>query len=289
MDNLIHKHTIKCKYCSSADIVKYGTFQGMQRYFCKSCRRKFADNDALPNMKTPVWIISLALNCYYKGMSLRTIQNEINQRHGAYYAQSSIYNWIIRFSKEAVRQAKTFQPEISDRWFLSITPAVSGNRRLCFGDIFDTNSKYLLSTHLFETGTKTEMLNLITATGFASRINHQHTVTILFSDTFSTNKPGLINHDITGIDSYVFETADLNTVKEFHRILKRRDSIVSNFKNINTAQALSEAWQVHYNFITENDTTKHSAPAQKTGKPLFQNWEDIIKRSSTKKPVTESP
>jgi transposase-like protein len=33
--------------------VKYGTFQGMQRYFCKDCRRKFADNDSLPGMKTP--------------------------------------------------------------------------------------------------------------------------------------------------------------------------------------------------------------------------------------------
>jgi hypothetical protein len=105
VDRVIHKQSVTCKFCSSPDIVKYGTFHGMQRYFCKSCRRKFADNDALPKMKTPIWIISLSLNCYYNGMSLAAVQREINQRHGAYYAQSSIYNWIMRFSGEAVRRA----------------------------------------------------------------------------------------------------------------------------------------------------------------------------------------
>jgi len=91
----------------------------MQRYFCKDCRRKFADNDSLPKMKTPVWIISLALSCYFDGMSLAAVQREINQRHGAYYAQSSIYNWIVRFSGEAVRQARVFQPMTGGEWFLS--------------------------------------------------------------------------------------------------------------------------------------------------------------------------
>ena len=126
MDQSIHKLSVSCKYCNSTNIVKYGTFQGMQRYFCKNCRRKFADNDAIPKMKTPIWIISLALDSYYNGMSLGTIQKEINQRHGAYYAQSSIYNWIIRFSTEAVRQAKAFQPAVSDRWLFCSTPVITG-------------------------------------------------------------------------------------------------------------------------------------------------------------------
>ena len=31
---------IQCKYCNSPNIVKYGTYEGIQRYWCKDCKRK---------------------------------------------------------------------------------------------------------------------------------------------------------------------------------------------------------------------------------------------------------
>jgi len=44
---------MNCKYCGSPNVVKFGTFNGIQRYWCKDCKRKFADNKALLKMKTP--------------------------------------------------------------------------------------------------------------------------------------------------------------------------------------------------------------------------------------------
>ena len=190
MDRYIQKPSISCcKYCNSTNIVKYGTFQGMQRYFCKNCRRKFADNDAIPKMKTPIWIISLALNCYYDGMSLGTIQKEINQRHGAYYAQSSIYNWIIRFSAEAIKQSEIFRPEVNDTWLLCSTPISTGNRRFWFFDIFDIASQFLLASLLSETGTVQEAIGLINSTRFKTRKTLNHPITVIVSGIFNGNKP----------------------------------------------------------------------------------------------------
>jgi len=60
-----------CKYCNSTNVIKFGTFQGIQRYWCKDCKRKFADNRALPKMKTDMNIISAALSCYFGGMPHR--------------------------------------------------------------------------------------------------------------------------------------------------------------------------------------------------------------------------
>jgi len=41
---------MNCKYCKSPNIVKFGTFEGVQRYWCKDCKRKFADNMVLLKM-----------------------------------------------------------------------------------------------------------------------------------------------------------------------------------------------------------------------------------------------
>jgi putative transposase len=276
VDGFIHKKSIVCKYCKSSDIVKYGTFHAMQRYFCKSCRRKFADNDALPKMKTPVWIISLALSCYYDGMSLRAIQEEINHRHGADYAQSSIYNWIIRFSEEAIRQAKLFQPRVNEVWLFCSTSARTGNRLLWFWDIFDLNSKFLLSSHLSENETEQEALGFIKSTYITIMKLPHYPVTVMLPGTFYIAEPHEKINESELSKKILFKKADENSTAPFYELLKKRNKVVHIFKSINKAQTLTNAWLVHYNFLARSNKIGYIPPAQKIGKSPFKNWADII-------------
>lgn len=282
LDRFLHKQSVICKFCRSPYIVRYGTFQGMQRYFCKNCHRKFADNDALPKMKTPVWIISLALNCYYDGMSLGAIQREINHRHGAYYAQSGIYNWIIRFSEEAVRQAKSFQPEIGDKWLLIITPVNTGHRRLWFMDIFDMNSRFLLFSHLSELGTVREAMDLFNSTELKNKKTFPRPVTIILLGSFVRDE---VPEKVSGSefsDNFIITEAEGNSGEHFEDLLKKRNNVVHSFKILTRAQTMTDAWRLHYNFCAGNDTTAYVRSAQKIYKLPFKNWRDVISQSSVK-------
>ena len=274
MDRVLHKQFIKCKYCNSSNIVKYGTFQGMQRYFCKDCRRKFADNDSLPKMKTPVWIISLALSCYFEGMSLAAIQSEINQRHGAYYAQSSIYNWIIRFSAEAVRQTRDFQPKTGAEWIFLKSTVAAGNHRLCFLDIFDVNSRYLLASRLAETGTIQDAADILDSIHLSIRRRGFGPVVIFLAGLEVTGGPVVNTEKQNKPGKFIFRQADENDRKQFTAVLKKRGEVVHSFKSIEKARVLTTAWKVHYNFLTESNQ-----PGHKAGTPAVQSWENIINRS----------
>jgi transposase-like protein len=233
-------------------------------------------------MKTPVWIIALALNCYYEGMSLGAIQREINQRHGAYYAQSSIYNWITRFSEEAIRQAKPFQPKVGDIWLLCSTPVRTGHRRLWFVDIFDMNSKFLLASQLSETGTEQEAIGFINLTHFTTKKTLYHPVTVIPSGTFDSDEPTRKVNESELPDNLILRKADKNSMAPFDKLLKKRNDVVHSFKSIKKAQTLTDAWRLHYNFLAGNDTTGHTPPAQKMGKTPFKNWKDIISQSTSK-------
>ena len=94
-----------CKYCGSTNIVKYGHFKNTQQWWCKDCQRKFADNKALPHMKTPIEQIAAALGMYYEGMSLNAVRRQLNQIYGNYPSDSTVYEWITRFTKKAVSYA----------------------------------------------------------------------------------------------------------------------------------------------------------------------------------------
>ena len=55
------ENNITCKYCGAEAIVKYGTYNGVQRYWCKVCKRKFKGDDTLFHMKVSPEFISSAL------------------------------------------------------------------------------------------------------------------------------------------------------------------------------------------------------------------------------------
>jgi transposase-like protein len=65
MDSQQNENSVVCKYCNSKTVVKYGTYESKQRYWCKSCKRKFIPNDSLFRMKTTASQVSSSLNMYY--------------------------------------------------------------------------------------------------------------------------------------------------------------------------------------------------------------------------------
>ena len=96
-----------CIFCGSPNKIRYGTFEGVQRYFYKYCQRKFADNQALSHMKIPAEAVSSAIGCYFSGMPLDAIQRHLNQQYGVYMSELGIYDWVVRFAKEEVDRKLT--------------------------------------------------------------------------------------------------------------------------------------------------------------------------------------
>jgi transposase-like protein len=66
---------ITCKNCGSNAVVKFGSYKGVQRYWCKACKRKFKGDTDLFHMKTSPEQISSALRMYYDGMSVKDIKD----------------------------------------------------------------------------------------------------------------------------------------------------------------------------------------------------------------------
>ena len=41
---------VQCKYCQSPNVIKFGTHVGIQRYWCKDCKRKYPIKNGIPIM-----------------------------------------------------------------------------------------------------------------------------------------------------------------------------------------------------------------------------------------------
>ena len=277
---------MNCKYCQSPNVVKFGAFQGIQRYWCKDCKRKFADNEALPKMKAPVRHISAALSCYYGGMPLDSIQRHLYQQFKAYYSEMGIYNWIRRFSKEAVDRVKDFQPIVGDTWIADETMLKVGGRKIWFFDVIDEKTRYLLASRL-ATGrtTKDAALVLNEAKRTAGKAPKR-----IITDRLAAYIDGIelvFGADTKHIQSKPFtDTNSTNIIERFQGTLKDRTKIIRGFKNMTTAELLTDAWLVHYNFFKEHETLGNIPPAQKMGIPIpCKDWAEVVSQAKVALPT----
>jgi len=274
-----------CKYCGSPDVIKFGTFQGIQRYWCKDCRRKFADNKALPTMKTPIEHISTALSCYFGGMPLDAIQRHLQQQFNAYYTEMGIYNWIRRFSEEAVNRVKDFQPVVGDTWVADETVLKVGGRNIWFFDVIDEKTRYLLASRLAESRTVKEAALVMNEAKRKAGKSPKRIIT----DKLAAYIDGIelvFGADTKHVQSKPFtDVNSTNIIERFHGTLKDRTKVIRGFKNMDTARLLTQAWLVHYNFFKEHETLGNVPPAVKMGATPIKDWAEVVSQTKTISPM----
>ncbi|MFC1870406.1 IS6 family transposase [Chloroflexota bacterium] len=273
---------MRCKYCDLPNVVKYGTHEGVQRYWCKECKRKFVANDALAKMHTPKKVIASALGMYYGGMPLDSIQRQLEQDYGIRMSESGIYYWIVRFSRDAIEKARAFKPKVGDTWIADETMLDVGGRKLWFWDIIDADTRYLLASRLSDTRTTKDAALLMDMARDRAGKEPKRIIT----DKLRSYLDGIelvFGANTKHVQGSPFETDDTSTslIERFHGTLKDRTDVVRGFANMDTARLLTDGWLVFYNFMKEHTTLNDIPPAQKMGEVPFKNWVDIVETART--------
>jgi len=277
---------ISCKYCGSPNVIKFGSYEGVQRYYCKDCKRKFTELDTLPKMKTPINEIGSALNMYYGGMPIDAIQAQLNLQYSKYLSEPAIYKWIARFTKEAIVKAKDFKPKVGNVWLADETGLNVGNRIVWFWDIIDEKSRYLLASHISLTRTTDDAQILIEKA--ISRAGKMPEVVITdklkaYIDGIDLATGGRAAH----IRSKPFtDENSTNIIERFHGTLKQRTNVIHHFRDLNTARLLSEGWLIHYNFFKEHESLGNVSPVKHMKLEMpFQDWNDVVRYSNVTEPT----
>jgi len=294
---------IVCKYCNSQNTILFGSHKTtsgdeIQRYFCKTCQRKFTERDTLPNMQTPMNQVSAALRMYYSGMSLDAIQGQLEQDFGNKVAESTIYYWIVRFTQEAVNRSKSFRPNVGNIWIADETGIdVHGRKRdLWFWDVIDAKTRFLLASHI-SVGRTTDDAQILIKKAIDRAGKRPEKIVTDKLHAYIDGIPLATGKDVRHIRSKPFVTEDsTNIVERFHGTFKDRTKVVRAFKSLPTARLLTDGWLIHYNFFKEHESLGNVSPAKAMNLEMpFNNWTDIVKGSKgkhvgvTSEPIRPTP
>ena len=283
------QNEITCKHCGSTGVVKYGTYKGVQRYYCKSCKRKFKADDALFGMKVSPEFISRALDMYYTGSSVNDICEHFKNADGYHPSKSVVFGWIDKFSDKAIKHFGQYQPQVGDVWACDETVLrLDKKRKIWFWDIIDVKTRYLIASRVSTTRTTKDAALLMNK---AKRITGKSPKKVI-TDKLYAYWDGIelvFGADTEHVQSSPFAKGSESTskIERWHSILKERTKVMKAFKNIDTLIQFTDGFLVYYNYLKPHHSLYGKTPAE-VAKVDYdaKNWMDVVK---IEEPVISMP
>ena len=277
--------SITCKFCQSKSVVKYGLKGDVQYYLCHDCKRTFAGNAALPGMRYPPDRIATALRLFYEGLSLDKIRREIDSLYHVYPSDSTVYEWVVKYTKAAIKEAKYSNIKVGGVWIGDETMLkLDKDVKVWFWDIIDDETRFLLGSHISLTRTTKDAQALMED----ALMRAGKTPRIIYTDKLAAYLQGIertFGADTTHKWGNPFDVQNnTNLIERFHSTLKSRTEIMRGMQNPTTATLIMGGWLIYYNFFRPHEALRDLKPKEVDKTPAyvakadypFKSWLDVV-------------
>jgi putative transposase len=262
-----------CLDCGSHDLRRDGLrvnkSGSIQIFECKSCGVKFSKNLGFGGMRASPEAITLAMQIYFGGASLRNTQKALRLQ-GVNVSHVAILKWIRKYVALMGDYLEGLTPQVSDKWRADeVYLKVKGNLRYLFS-MMDDETRFWIAQEVADT-------------------KERHDVRSLFakSRNLMGKKPQTIITD--GMEAYhvawrkeyrnIYNPKEPKTVHVRHISLKGdhnnnkmerlngefrdREKVMRGVKSEDSATI--RGYQIYHNFIRPHEALGGETPAERAG------------------------
>src|SRR2546425_1365001 len=282
----------QCDRCASVRVIRYGTSGTKQAYWCKDCAHKFTPSLLKKARYTPE-MITLTLDLYFSGLSLRKVARTLNDHFGTEMGATSIYRWIQRFVPQISEYAKTLTPKLSGIWHADelfvkmkgghkIVMKNTGEMTIAYlWNVMDRKTRFLLASKL---SPHRSVIGASIALSEALKTAHDSKPETVLTDSakayhegiaiaFGADKPKHIAR--AGI---VKPDANNNRIERLNGTLRERVKVQRGWKTMKTP--IAEGQRLHYNFVKPHIALQGQTPAEVAGIGVQgDKWLELLKKT----------
>jgi len=278
---------IPCDRCGSIRTMRYGKSGGKQVYFCKDCHRKFRESSLLKKARFTPEFVTLCLDLYFSGLSLRKITRTVSTHFKIDIDHSTVYRWIAKYVPIISDYVNSLTPELSKEWhadelFVNLRGGAGspGKARLGFvWNLMDRETRFLITSKLSE---KRDVNAAIAAFKEAAAHAHGQIPELVHTDALahymaSTRALGKeVKHDANcGIRKG--KGSNNNRIERMNGTLRERVKVQRGWKTRETP--LAEGNRIHYNFVKPHMALDGQTPAQVAGLDI-KGWRELLELAS---------
>ncbi len=282
-----------CPICKSKNVIKRGirttSYGEIQRYGCHDCNHRFIVDKGFSRVKHDPKVITLTLDLYFKGVSLRKITDHIQQFHDRKVCPTTPMRWIKKYTQLLGKYAEKYEAEVGNIWHCDETTVFikkEGEKKhyQWIWNLMDAKTRYLLACQITETRFVADArIPLKRAKEIANRRPdaivtdglpaYQKAIKAEFYDvTAQIQNPHIRLKD--------FETKPNNNILErLNGTFRERTKVMRSLDSSVGAQEIVAGLQTYYNYIRPHMGINGMTPAQMANIPINlmgNRWETMI-------------
>jgi len=295
IDSKVEPEKIICVKCQSGNIIAYGKRHNksgvVARYLCKTCGHRFTGREGFQRRRSEPEKIALALDLYFRGISLRQIKEHFQQVYKLSVSHQTIYNWVAHYSKLAADWLDSQDPIVSEKWHIDETVVNVNGQNQYLWNVMDSETRMLLATHVSRTRTLSE-----TRAPLRKAKDATETVpTEILSDGMQAypkaihKEFGKSRHSPHKVVPSIRAEESNNRIERLHGTEKSRIKVMRAFDQVDGAAAIMDGWRVHYNMVrTHQALGKTPAEAADMAPINGFKWLQVLKlAAATTRNLTE--
>jgi transposase-like protein len=101
-------------------------------------------------MKNSPKTITITLDLYFKGLSMRSIADHINQIQGYRLSHLTVYRWTQRYGRLIAQYTSRIRPKVSQKWHVDEMKVKFGGNWKWLWNVMDKDTRYLLASNITE-------------------------------------------------------------------------------------------------------------------------------------------
>lgn len=297
-----HEDSVLCDRCQSASVIRFGLRHNksgdVPTYLCRTCGKRFAGREGFHNRRADPEKIALALDLYFRGMSLRKIADHFAQVHRLKLNASTIYRWVRYYSKLAADWMDAQGARTGDRWHIDETVVNVNGRNEYLWNVLDGESRFLLATYISHDRSLANTRAPIRKAKAATTDRPDDVLT-----DGMNSYPVAIGKELgrraTPLDDpklvrggrfsphrrvpSIRARESNNKIERFHGTEKERTKVMRAFDNLSGAYGLAEGFRVHYNLVRKHQALGMT-PGEAAGIPVGPHfrWKAILEAATRK-------
>jgi transposase-like protein len=288
-----------CRVCGSSNVIKLGLRHNkhgnVQKFMCKDCGHYYSDNEGFEYAKVTPKAITIALDLFFKGVSLRKICDHLKQFEGIHVTHPAVLKWIRKYIELMRSYVDKFTPQLSGMWHsdemminVRKTKATDKGNYDWLWNLMDHQTRFLLASQVTK---QREVKDAREVFHEAKEVANGQIPDFVVTDKlrsyddafnkefFTLRNPRTKHAKLKNIK----EGTNNNIVERLHGTKRERLKVMRGLDRDESAEKFAEADRLYYNFLRPHMTLNGKTPAEvaKIDLQLGQNrWESLIRRST---------